>query len=81
MRAARPGESWRGPQSAQVVAMDCSNPTGAKLVATKVYDGVFPPAAPCHLQEGATLTVMSVAGPYTTSDSTSTGWQQRNFFF
>ena len=58
----------------QVVALDCSNPTGAKLVATKVYDGVFPPAAPCQLQEGVTLTVISVAGPYSTTDSNSTGW-------
>ena len=57
----------------QVVALDCSNPTGAKLVATKVYEGVFPPVSPCRLREGAVLTVMSVAGPYTTTDSNSTG--------
>ena len=57
----------------QVVALDCNNPTGAKLVTTKVYEGVLPPASPCRLQEGSVLTVMSVAGPYTTTDSTSSG--------
>merc|ERR1719411_2058639 len=48
--------------------MDCSNPTGAKLVTTKVYEGVLPPASPCRLQEGSVLTVMSVAGPYSTTE-------------
>merc|ERR1719347_1847142 len=36
----------------QVVALDCSNPTGTRLLSTKVYEGVNLPAAPCNMEVG-----------------------------
>jgi len=55
----------------QVVAVDCSNPTGSRLICTKVYDGVSHPVGPCRLDEAQTITVLSAVGPYTTTDSYS----------
>jgi len=55
----------------QVVALDCNNPTGSRLVASKVYDGVVRPTAECQLQDNVTISVMVACGPFTTSDSTS----------
>ena len=57
----------------QVVALDCSNPTGSRLVATKVYDGVVRSTAECQLLDNVTISVMVACGPFTTSDSTSLG--------
>ena len=37
-----------------------------------MYEGVSPCPAPCSLQAD-TLTVLAVAGPFTTLDTTSTG--------
>ena len=56
----------------QVVAIDCHNPSGARLVASKVYDGTQMPGAKCSLEPGVTLTVMTACGPFTTTDSSST---------
>ena len=53
--------------------MDCNNPTGTRLVASKVYDGVVRPTAECQLQDNVTVSVMVACGPFTTSDSTSLG--------
>ena len=57
----------------QVVALDCNNPTGTRLVASKVYDGVVRSTAECQLQDNVTISVMVASGPFTTSDSTSLG--------
>ena len=57
----------------QVVALDCSNPTGAKLISSKVYEGVMTPPGSCLLDTTEPLTLLSAAGPYTTMDSTSHG--------
>jgi len=56
----------------QVVALDCHNPSGARLVANKLYDGAQMAGAKCSLDSGVTLTVMTACGPFTTTDSTST---------
>ena len=56
----------------QVVALDCHNPSGARLVASKMYDGALMPGAKCSLEPGVTLTVMTACGPFTTTDSVST---------
>jgi len=55
----------------QVVAVDCTNPNGSKLVVSKVYEGVTPPLAECTLPTSSTLTILVATGPYTTSDNTS----------
>ena len=55
-----------------MVALDCHNPSGARLVASKLYDGAEVAGAKCSLEPGVTLTVMAACGPFTTTDSTST---------
>ena len=57
----------------QVVAMDCNNPTGARLVANKMYDGVIRPMAECNIEENVTISVLVATGPFTTTDSSSLG--------
>ena len=57
----------------QVVAMDCNNPTGARLVASKVYDGVTRPMADCNIEDNVTISVLVATGPFTTNDSSSLG--------
>jgi len=53
----------------QVVAVDCSNPNGSKLVATKVYDGSSPSLADITLADSSILSMIVAAGPFTTADS------------
>jgi len=53
----------------QVVAMDCTNPNGSKLVAAKMYDGAPLPLADIRLAESSVLSMLVAAGPFTTSDS------------
>jgi len=53
----------------QVVAMDCTNPNGSKLVAAKMYEGAPLPLADSRLAESSVLSMLVAAGPFTTSDS------------
>jgi len=53
----------------QVVAMDCTNPNGSKLVAAKMYEGAPLPLADIRLAESSVLSMLVAAGPFTTSDS------------
>jgi len=55
----------------QVVALHASNPNGSKLVASKVYEGVPPPLAPCNLPPGRSISILVAAGPFATTDSSS----------
>jgi len=52
-----------------VAAIDCTNPNGSKLVATKVYEGVSLPLADLSLADNSILSMLVAAGPFTTSDS------------
>jgi len=53
----------------QVIAMDCSNPNGSRLVATKIYDGVPIPLSDLTLSDNSVLSILLAAGPFTTADS------------
>lgn len=55
----------------QVVAMNCNNPTGARLVTSKVYEGVVRPKADCKLEDDVTVSVLVGTGPFSTTDSSS----------
>jgi len=52
-----------------VTAMDCTNPNGSKIVASKVYEGAALPLAELRLPEDSGLSMLVAAGPFTTSDS------------
>jgi len=52
-----------------VAAMDCTNPNGSKLVASKVYEGSSLPLADLTLADNSVLSMLVAAGPFTTSDS------------
>jgi len=53
----------------QVVATDCTNPNGSKLVASKMYEGTSLPLADISLADSSVLSMVAAAGPFTTSDS------------
>ena len=57
----------------QVVALDCSNPTGARLVARRVYEGVVKPVSECELKNDVTASVLVAADPFSTSDCSTFG--------
>jgi len=52
-----------------VAAMDCTNPNGSKLVASKIYEGPSLPLANLSLADNSILSMLVAAGPFTTSDS------------
>lgn len=57
----------------QVVAVDCHNPTGTRLVASKVYDGAVKPVSECNIPDNQTISCLVAAGPFSTLDSSSKG--------
>ena len=56
----------------QVVAMDCTNPNGSKLVAQALLPAqLCGPQPPASLPRGQQLSLLAACGPFTTSDSAS----------
>ena len=57
----------------QIVAADVANPTGKKLIASKVYSDASGAKAAnkIKISDGAELQVVVASGPYTTSDNLS----------
>jgi len=53
----------------QVVAMDCSNPNGSRLVASKIYEGASVPLPDPSLADSSVLSILVAAGPFTTAES------------
>merc|ERR1712142_295636 len=53
----------------QVVALECTNPNGSKLVASKVFDGVTLPAADLKMDDGRVISMVVASGPFNTTDS------------
>ena len=56
----------------QVVAMDCTNPNGSKLVAQTLHPAqLCGPQSPASLPRDQHLSLLAACGPFTTSDSAS----------
>lgn len=54
----------------QVVAVECTNPNGSRLVVSKVHSEVaLEPPSQSLLEEGEVLSVLTACGPFSTSDS------------